>query len=158
MLEPHQSGEEAETWECRMPAAALTPRVRVMVVCDRARPSRVEEGYFDLRGVHLRAWADSFPFVPRRLHLFLVLSSPRRGRFPAYVRVVNEQTDKAVFYEEIHPDPTFEEADDFLFVNLPMRVRFPQAGPYSFQIWFFQPMGADVLKMEQPYHVLQREV
>jgi hypothetical protein len=34
-----------------MAAAALTPRVRVMVVRDAFRASRLEEGVFDLRGV-----------------------------------------------------------------------------------------------------------
>jgi hypothetical protein len=34
-----------------MTAAALTPRVRVMVVCDGIKPSQVEEDVFHLRGV-----------------------------------------------------------------------------------------------------------
>ena len=56
-----------------MAAAVLTPRVRVMVVCDRIRPSRIEDGVFDLRGVRNHVSASSFPFLPRRLWLYLLL-------------------------------------------------------------------------------------
>src|SRR6266404_3403758 len=34
-----------------MAAAALTPRVRIMAVCDRVRESKSEAGVFDLKGV-----------------------------------------------------------------------------------------------------------
>jgi hypothetical protein len=78
-------------------SAALTPRVRVLVVCDGIRASRIEENVFTLRGARYQISADSFP-LRRRLQLFLVLSCPRQGRFPAYVQVVEDQTDRTVFH------------------------------------------------------------
>jgi hypothetical protein len=50
-----------------MPAAALTPRVRILVVCDGVRVSRVEEGVYHLRGARCHIRADAFP-----LRLFLM--------------------------------------------------------------------------------------
>ena len=90
-----------------MAAAALTPRVRMMAICDGVRESRYEAGVFHLKGVRQGMTADVFPFVPARLRLFLVLSSPRAGEFPCYVRVINDRTDRTVFYTNIDPRPTF---------------------------------------------------
>jgi len=70
-----------------MPGAALSPRVRLMAVCDAVKPSRLEAGVFHLRGVRNRVSAASFPFVRRRLWVYLLLSSPRKGRYPGYVRI-----------------------------------------------------------------------
>ena len=42
-------------------------------------------------------------------------------------------------------------------LDLPVHVRFPQAGRYTVQVWFFQETSADVLKMEQPFYVLEAE-
>src|ERR1051326_5153566 len=91
--------------------AATTPRVRTLVVCDGIRASRLEESVFHLRGARSHIVADAFP-GRRRLHLFLVLSSPRPGRYPSYVKVINEQTEQAVYYGQIDPAPIFPiEAD-----------------------------------------------
>jgi hypothetical protein len=89
--------------------------------------------------------------------LFLVLSSPRPGRFPGYVRVINDQTNKAVFYAEIEPTPLFHDEGDYLPLELTAHIRFPQAGRYTVEIWFFQEAAADVVKMEQPFYVLESE-
>jgi hypothetical protein len=89
--------------------------------------------------------------------LFLVLSSPRRGRFPGYVRVSDDQSDRAVFYGEMLPPPLFPDDADLLPLDLPVNVRFPQAGRYTVEVWFFQEASADVLKMEQPLYVLAPE-
>ena len=75
-----------------MAAVALMPRVRIMAICDGVRESKIEAGVFNLKGVRQGITADAFPFTPSRLWLFLLLSSPRPGVFPGYVRVVNEQT------------------------------------------------------------------
>jgi hypothetical protein len=136
--------------------AALTPRVRILVVCDGVRASTVEEGVFHLRGARCHLRAASFP-VRRRLRLFLVLSSPRSGRFPGYVKVIHDQTDRAVFYGEIDPPPLFPDEGDLLPLDVPVHVRFPQAGRYTVEVWFFQEAAADVLKMEQPLYVLPQE-
>jgi hypothetical protein len=138
-------------------AAALTSRVRTLVVCDGIRVSNREDNVFHLRGARCHLVADAFP-VRRRLRLFVILSSPRPGRFPGYVKIVNDQTDQAVFYGQIDPSPLFPEAGDLLPLDLPILARFARAGRYTVQLWFFQETSADVLKMEQPFYVLDREV
>jgi hypothetical protein len=44
-----------------MPAAALTPRVRFLTVCDEAIRSDIEDGVFTLEGVRYRIYGRSFP-------------------------------------------------------------------------------------------------
>jgi hypothetical protein len=90
-----------------MAAAALTPRVRLMAVCDRVRESATEAGVYHLRGVRQRMVAQAFPFAAYRLRLFLVLSSHRAGTYPAYVRVLDEETDKAILFAHLAPHPHF---------------------------------------------------
>jgi hypothetical protein len=113
-----------------MAAAALTPRVRAMVICDGIRPSRVEEGVFHLQGVRNHITATSFPFIPRRLWLYLVLSSPRKGRYPGYIKVIDNQTDQMISYRLIEPAPDFHEGLEFLQVPVPLVYRFPRPGRY----------------------------
>src|SRR5260370_42121674 len=137
-------------------SAALTPRVRTLVVCDGIRASRLEENVFHLRGARWPLLAAAFPFRGR-LRLFVILSSPRPGRFPSYVKVIEDESDQAVFYGQIQPSPWFPEAGDLLPLDVPVYVRFPRPGPYTVQVWFFQETSADVLKMEQPLFVLEGE-
>src|SRR6266446_6586838 len=131
-------------------AAALTPRVRTLVICDGIRASKIEANVFHLRGARSHIIAEAFP-VHRRLRLFVILSSPRAGRFPSYVKVVDDETYQAVFYGQVDPSPLFPDAADFLPLDLPIQVRFPRAGRYTLQLWFFQETTDDVLKMEQPF-------
>ena len=135
---------------------ALTPRVRTLVVCDGIRASRIEANVYHLRGARTHIFAEAFP-VRRRLRLFLILSSPRPGRFPSYVKVVDDETYQVVFYGQVDPSPLFPDAEDLLPLDLPIRVRFPRAGRYTLQLWFFQETTDDVLKMEQPFYVLASE-
>ena len=137
-------------------SAALTPRVRTLVVCDGIRASKSQESVFHLRGARAHLIADEFPFR-RRLELFLILSSPRPGRFPSYLKVIEDQSDQAVFYGQVQPSPSFLDAGDLLVMGVPVQVRFPRAGRYTLQIWFFQETAADVLKMEQPLYVFEGE-
>jgi hypothetical protein len=136
--------------------ASLTPRVRTFVVCDGIRASRIEEDVFHLRGARSHIFAAAFP-VRRRLRLFLVLSSPRPGRHPSYVKIVDDETDQAVFYGQVDPSPVFPDAEVLLPLDLPIQVRFPKAGRYTIQLWFFQETASDILKLEQPFHVVKRE-
>ncbi len=101
-----------------MSAAALTPRVRMMAICDRVRESSIEAAVFDLKAVRQEIRAHVFPFVPRRLALFLVLSSPRAGEYPCYVRIVNEGTDRVVFYSHVEQ----KEGHDMLKGEMPFHV------------------------------------
>lgn len=139
-----------------MTAAALTPRVRLATVCDRARESLTEAGVYHLRGVRQRIVAPDFPSVPVRLWLFLVLSSPRPGSYPGYVRVLDETTDKAILFAHLAPHPRFEVADDTLAAAARLQCSFPHAGRYTVQIWFYQEEGSDVLKAELPLSVIQK--
>jgi hypothetical protein len=136
--------------------ATVTPRVRNLIVCDRIRASTAEDGVFHLRGARCWLTLDDLS-TRRRLHLFVILSSPRAGRFPGYVRVIDSQTDRTVFYGQIEPTPEFPEHADLLPLDLPISVRFPRSGIFSIEIWFFQETSPDVQKMEQPFYVLQRE-
>src|ERR1700730_7653620 len=65
-------------WEARSslwPPQVLTPRVRLMTVCDGVRESKTEAGVFHVKGLRQRLLAHAFPFVPLRLWLFLIFSS-----------------------------------------------------------------------------------
>jgi hypothetical protein len=112
-------------------------------------------GVFDLKGVRHAVTANAFPFVPSRLWLFLVLSSPRPGRYPSYVRVVNDKSDKANFFGELQPTPTFNVGDEILPGFCPIRCVFPEEGRYTVQLWFFQKQRSDVLKGELPFSVVK---
>ena len=136
-----------------MAAAALTPRVRLATVCDRVRESLTEAGVYHLRGVRQWIVAPDFPFAGFRLWLFLVLSSPRPGTYPGYVRVIDEGTDKAVFFAHLAPHPRFEAGDDALAAAARLRCSFPRAGRYTVQVWFYQEQRSDVLKAELPFSV-----
>jgi hypothetical protein len=137
-----------------MAAAAITPRIRLMAICDGVRESRTEAGVFHLRGVRQEIVANRIPFDPSRLWLFLLLSSPRPGKFPGYVRVVNDRTDKAIFYGKMTPAPTFGREEKLQAKFMPIRCLFPEEGSYTVQLWFFQEQGSDVLKGEMPFCVI----
>src|SRR4029079_12733553 len=92
-----------------MAAASVTPRVRLMAVCDRVRESNLEAGVYHVKGLRQRTAAPAFPFAPSRLWLLLVFSSPRAGVFPGYVLVVHDPTDKSILYGPLTPPPAFEE-------------------------------------------------
>jgi uncharacterized protein DUF6941 len=136
-----------------MTAAALTPLVRLVALCDRVRESQTETGVYHLRGVRQRIVAPVFPFVAPRLWLFLVLSSHRPGTYPGYVRVIDEGTDKAIFFAHLAPHPRFEANDDALAAAARLRCSFPHAGRYTVQVWFYQEQGSDILKAELPFSV-----
>lgn len=136
-----------------MADVALTPRVRILAICDGVRESTAEAGVFHLKGVRQAITAAAIPFVPARLWLFVLLSSPRAGAFPGYVRVVNNRTDRAVFHGHLRPAPVFGTNGGLSAIRYPVRCAFPEEGGYSFQVWFFQRQGSDVLKGEMPFSV-----
>jgi hypothetical protein len=139
--------------ELVMAAAVLTPRVRLMTVCDGVRESKTEAGVFHVKGLRQRIVAPAFPFLPPRLWLFLVLSSHRSGKYPGYIRVLNDRTDKAIFHWRLAPVPTFGENDEVMTCSTWIRCAFPEPGRYTVQVWFFQEQGSDVLKGEMPFSV-----
>jgi len=135
-----------------MAAAALTPRVRIMAICDGVRRSKTEHGVFHLKGVRQKMSADGFPFAPS-LWVFLLLASPRPGEFPCSIRIVHDRTDKTIFYANLAPRPSFGSNDELSAHRTPIKCSFPEAGRYSFQVWFFQEQGHDVLKGEMPFFI-----
>ena len=138
-----------------MAAAVLTPRVRMMAICDRVRKSKIEADVFHLKGVRQWIAADVFPYFPSQLWLFLVLTCPRSGEFPGYVRVVQDKTDKASFFGKLEPRPTFGANNDLWATRASIRGSFPEVGRYTVQVWFFQEQGSDVLKGELPFSILK---
>ncbi len=108
---------------------------------------------YHLRGVRQSTLAPAFPFADFRLWVFLVLSSHRPGTYPGYVRVLDDGTDKAIFFAHLAPHPRFEANDDALAAAARLRCSFPQAGRYVVQVWFYQEQGSDILKAELPFSV-----
>jgi hypothetical protein len=139
-----------------MAAAIRTPRIQLMAICDGVRESKTEAGVFHVKG--LRQWivAPAFPFVPSRLWLFLVFSSTHTGEFPGYVLVIDDRTDKTIFYSPLMPPPRFGENDETLTGLVRLRCSFPHGGRYTIQFWFFQDQGNDVLKGEISFSVEQK--
>lgn len=140
-----------------MSAAVLTPRIRLMTVCDGIRESETEAGVYHLKGLRQRIVAPGFPFAPARLWLFLVFSSPRPGEFPGYVLVIDDRTDNAIFYRPLTPAPRFAANEETIIGLARLRCSFPHGGRYTIQFWFYQDRGNDVLKGEIPFAVEQEE-
>ncbi len=138
-----------------MAIAAVTPRVRTIVICDDVSASLTENGVFTLEGVRSHLEATSFP-CPAALSLFLLLSSPRKGRYSGKILVVNERTDRPIRYVKFLA--TFQEDNELLplYVEVGDCV-FPQPGLYSFEIYFSARGGGDALKGEHPFTVLSHE-
>jgi hypothetical protein len=137
-----------------MAAAALTPRVRIMVVCDEAIASETESGVFTLEGVRQHLRAESFP-CSRPLSLFLLLSSTRRGTYEGKILVIDDRTDRTIRYERF--SAAFQKDNEILPFYVEVACEFPEPGQYTFQVWFSSKKGADVLKGEQPFDVLKHE-
>jgi hypothetical protein len=108
-----------------------------------------------LKGLRRRIVAPVFPFAPAHLWLFLVFSSPRLGEFPGYVLVIDDRTDKAIYYRPLTPPPRFEAGDETIVGFARLRCSFPHGGRYTIQFWFYQEQGKDVLKGEISFSVEQ---
>ena len=137
-----------------MAVAAVTPRVRTIIICDDVSASLTETGVFTLEGVRLHLEASFFPHRAA-LNLFLLLSCPRKGRYAGKILVVNERNDKPVRYVKFVV--TFQEDNELLPLHVEVgNCVFPEAGPYSFEVYFSARSGGDALKGEHPFTVLSR--
>jgi hypothetical protein len=136
-----------------MTAAALTPRVRMMAICDGVNESRTEPGVFTLKRVRQSIIAPNFPFVPRRLYLFLILSSARIGEFPCYIRIVQDKTNRTIYYTYLAPRPVFHLEHALFYSCAPITCAFPTEGSYTIEVCFYQNVGHDVLKGEMSFLV-----
>ena len=85
----------------------------------------------------------------------MLLSSRGAGEFPCYVRVVNDQTNKIVYYSYVDPRPAFGSDGGIFATTAPIHCNFPQPRSYTVQVWFFQEQDSDVLKGETPLYVLK---
>ena len=134
-----------------MAVAAVTPRVRTIVICDGVSPSLTEDSVFTREGVRLQLEANSFP-CRAELSMFILLSCARKGSYSGKVVVVNERTDKSIRYVKFLA--TFQEDNELL----PLHVEavdcvFPEAGQYTFEI-HFSARGGEALKGEHPFRVV----
>ena len=134
-----------------MSAAALTPRVRILVLCDEVFESEIEQGVFTLEGVRQHLTGGPFPWRAP-LSLFLVLFSARKGVYRGNAVIARVSTDKCLRYSKFQVE--FDEDNQVLplCVNLGW-CEFPGAGLYTVQVWFYQEQGMDVLKGELPFSV-----
>ena len=138
-----------------MAVGTLTPRVRTIVICDAVSASRSEDRVFTLKGVRQHLEAVSFPWRAR-LRVYLLLSSPRKGKHAGKVLIINERNDHRIRYAKFVAE--FEEDNDRLprYVNIDNCV-FPEAGHYNFEVYFTAHDGGEVLKGEHPFKVLSQE-
>jgi hypothetical protein len=137
-----------------MAVAAITPRVRSIIICDDVTESPIEDRVFNIEGARLQFVAQSLPWsaAPK---LYLVLSSPRKGRYPGKVLLIDDQTERSIryvkFLAEFHRDnellPLYVEVGE---------CQFPGAGPYRFEI-YFSARGDEALKGEFPLTVVVHE-
>jgi hypothetical protein len=138
-----------------MAVAAVTPRVRTIVICDDVSVSLTEDGVFTLEGVRLHMAVASFP-CRASLSLFMLLSSPRKGRYSGKILVVNERSDTPIRYVKFLA--MFEEDNELLPLYVEVGdCMFPEAGLYSFEIYFSARDGGEALKGEHPFTVFSHE-
>ena len=137
-----------------MAVAAVTPRVRTIVICDAVSASPIEQGVFTLDGVRQHLTAESFPWRAT-LSLFLVLSSPRKGKYSGKVLVVNEQSERSIRYLKFVAP--FEQDNEIRPVHVESgALVFAEAGQYSFEVYFSARDG-EALKGEHPFAVFAAE-
>jgi len=137
-----------------MAVAAVTPRVRTIVICDDVSLSLTEIGVFTLEGVRLHMQAEFFSHGAA-LSLFLLLSCPRKGKYPGKILVVSDRSDKPIRYAKFVA--IFEEDNELLPLYVEIgNCMFPEAGSYTFEV-YFSAAGGDALKGEHPFTVLSPE-
>lgn len=138
-----------------MSAAALTPRVRSMVVCNEVTSSTIEANVFTLEGVRTHLYAESFPWGAE-LNLFLLLSSTQEGNYEGKVLVIDDHYDRCLRYVKF--TAAFEEANELvcLYASIGVCV-FPHPGQYTFQVYFQSKTAGEALKGELPFNVLSQE-
>ena len=133
---------------------ALTPRVRTIVVCDDVSASLTENRVFTLEGVRFEILVPALP-CRAPLHVFLVLSSPRKGIFPGKILLVNERDEKLVRYAKFVAE--FEHENQLVPHGIDIGdVVFPNSGQYRFEVYFAM-RGTEVLKGEHPLTIISDE-
>ena len=137
-----------------MAVAAVTPRVRTIVICDEVTASLTEPDVFTLDGVRLRLEAASVPCLTN-VSVFLLLASPRRGSYSGKLVIVNDRTDRAIRYVKLMAK--FGQDSELLPLVVEIAgCEFPAAGLYRFEV-YFSARGNEALKGEHPFHVTMYE-
>ncbi len=138
-----------------MAVAAVTPRVRTIVICDDVAASRTEDRVFTLKRVRQHLEAASLPWRAT-LRLFLLLSSPRKGKYDGKVLIVDERNDRVTRYVKFVAE--FEDDNELLPMYVEMsECVFPEAGHYNFAVFFTARDGGEALKAEHPFTVRSPE-
>jgi hypothetical protein len=121
----------------------------------RLTESQTEDGVLTLEGVRQHLEAASFP-CRAALCVFLLLSSPRKGKYAGKILVVNERNDRTIRYVKLVA--TFQEDNELLPLCVDLgNCVFPEAGQYSFQVYFSPRGGGEALKGEHPFTLISHE-
>ncbi len=130
-----------------MAVAALTPRVRVMAICDDATPSDIESDVYTLEGVRQGIVAEALP-CRCNLVVFLVLSCPRPGSHAGSVRVIDMERDKVIRLQDFQA--SFDGSNPRISVAVSLaNCVFAAAGEYTFELSFLAGKHGVVVKGEQ---------
>jgi hypothetical protein len=134
-------------------SAALTPRVRTLVVCEHATERKGEPGVFDLTGVREKLSTDKLP-ASFNLSVFMLLSRPCPGQFPGEVLVIRQGDDKAVWSSKFSVCFDQDHATIPVAIDLD-RCKFTAPGNFLLQVWFPHPDGGSAcLKGECHFSIL----
>ncbi len=119
--------------------------MRTIIICDDVTESRIEDRVFNIEGVGQHLTAQSLPWRAV-LSLFLVLSSPRRGRYLGKILLVNDRTERLIRYVKFAA--TFHRDNEPLPLYLDVgECVFSESGQYRFEI-YFSVRGEEALKGE----------
>lgn len=137
-----------------MAIAALTPRVRTIVICEDVSASLTEDRVFALEGVRFEIVASRVP-CRTSLYVFLTLSTPRKGSYPGTILLLNERNDKVLRYIKFLAQ--FETNNDLMPYAIDLGAcDFPNDGFYRFEV-YFSKHGVEVLKGEHPFQIISDE-
>lgn len=125
-----------------MPESSVFARVHVLVVCDAIEQPDSEDRVVDLRGVRTGVQADSFPYCPPALCVYIQVSG-HEGTASGEVVVVREADDHEIVSVPIND---LELRGPLTMVQVGLRTtncKFPAAGIYWFQVVLNQKLVAE---------------
>lgn len=128
--------------------------MRTIVLCDFVSASPIEERVFTLEGVRFEFYASQLP-LRAPVHVFLALSSSRKGAFPGEILLVDEHTEKAIRVAKFLAE--FPGDNQLMPCALDLGdCSFSHRGLYRIEIYFFHH-GSGVLKGEHPLTIFADE-
>ena len=135
-------------------SAALTPRVRIMVVCDDVIPNEIEDGVFTLENVRQHVSADTFPCF-LEFSVFLLLSCPQPGDYPGLLLIRDARA--GIIHSQRFP-VTIDQVNELNPFFLDMGpFEFTEPGQYAFEVWFLDDSQLYAQKGEQPFFIWHNE-